>query len=269
MRASPNSFRTSWVNLELASRSRGKKTRIWCAATAAMSTTSALVGQARAYVLRSPHSHAKIVSIDVKRARQSPGVLHILTGNDPAVLALGLQSAEACRASAATARRNSPRRSRCWRATACATSASRWRWSIAETLNEAKDAAELIEVEYEDLPSATTLEEAIAPGAPRSGTSAPTTSPSSTRPATRPRPRRPSPRPTTSSSIACGSTASPPRRWSRAAASPNTIRATTATRSAAPCRARTRCGAPWRRTCCAFRRPRSASSPTMSAAASA
>ncbi len=37
---------------------------------------------------------------------------------------------------------------------------------VAETLNEAKDAAELIEVEYEDLPSATTLEEAIAPGAP-------------------------------------------------------------------------------------------------------
>ena len=53
-----------------------------------------LVNQARAYVLRSQHSHAKIVSIDVKRARQSPGVLHILTGNDPAVLALGLQSAE-------------------------------------------------------------------------------------------------------------------------------------------------------------------------------
>ena len=79
------------MNSELASRSRGKKTRIWCAATAAMSTTSALVGQARAYVLRSPHSHATIVSIDVRRARQSPGVLHILTGNDPAVLALGLQ----------------------------------------------------------------------------------------------------------------------------------------------------------------------------------
>ena len=37
---------------------------------------------------------------------------------------------------------------------------------IAETLNEAKDAAELIEVEYEDLPSVTTLEEAIAPDAP-------------------------------------------------------------------------------------------------------
>ncbi len=37
---------------------------------------------------------------------------------------------------------------------------------VAETLNQAKDAAELIEVDYEDLPSVTTLEEAIAPGAP-------------------------------------------------------------------------------------------------------
>src|SRR5262249_23200393 len=37
---------------------------------------------------------------------------------------------------------------------------------IAETLNEAKDAAELIEVEFEGLPSATTIEEAIAPDAP-------------------------------------------------------------------------------------------------------
>ncbi|HZO47891.1 MAG TPA: xanthine dehydrogenase family protein molybdopterin-binding subunit, partial [Xanthobacteraceae bacterium] len=48
-----------------------------------------IVNQARAHVLRSQYSHAKVVSIDVKRARQSPGVLHILTGNDPAVLALG------------------------------------------------------------------------------------------------------------------------------------------------------------------------------------
>ena len=37
---------------------------------------------------------------------------------------------------------------------------------VAETLDQAKDAAELIEVEYEDLPAVATLEEAIAPGAP-------------------------------------------------------------------------------------------------------
>ncbi len=123
------------------------------------------VNLARAYVLRSQHSHAKLVSIDVKRARQSPGVLHILTGNDPAVLALGLQAPRL------------PRKRRDGSAQFATPmpllARDRVRYIgepvamvIAETLNEAKDAAELIEVEYEDLPSATTLEEALAEGAP-------------------------------------------------------------------------------------------------------
>ena len=124
-----------------------------------------LVNQARAHVLRSQHSHAKVVSIDVKRARQSPGVLHILTGNDPAVLALGLQQPKL------------PRKRRDGSAQFVTPHPLLARervlyigqpvaMVIAETLDEAKDAAELIEVEYEDLPSATTIEEAIAPGAP-------------------------------------------------------------------------------------------------------
>ena len=37
---------------------------------------------------------------------------------------------------------------------------------VAETLDQAKDAAEAIEVDYETLPAVATLEEAIAPGAP-------------------------------------------------------------------------------------------------------
>ena len=124
-----------------------------------------VVNQARAHVLRSQYSHAKIVSIDVKRARQSPGVLHILTGKDPAVLALGLQAPKLPR----KRRDGSPQFSTPQPLLA----RDRVRYIgepvamiIAETLNEAKDAAELIEVEYEDLPSATTIEEAIAPDAP-------------------------------------------------------------------------------------------------------
>src|SRR5215469_14911272 len=35
-----------------------------------------------AYVLRSPHAHARIISIDVEAARQKPGVLAILTAAD-------------------------------------------------------------------------------------------------------------------------------------------------------------------------------------------
>src|ERR1051325_8039640 len=35
---------------------------------------------ARGYVLRSPHAHARIVSLDADRARAAPGVLAVLTG---------------------------------------------------------------------------------------------------------------------------------------------------------------------------------------------
>ncbi len=41
-------------------------------------------GQARGFVLRSPHPHARIVSIDSDAARAMPGVLLILTGADVA-----------------------------------------------------------------------------------------------------------------------------------------------------------------------------------------
>ena len=39
-------------------------------------------GQARAFVLRSPHAHARIVSIDTGPALSLPGVLLVLTGAD-------------------------------------------------------------------------------------------------------------------------------------------------------------------------------------------
>src|ERR1700733_12509296 len=47
-------------------------------------------GQARAYVLRSPHGHAGILRIDTAAARTKPGVLLVLTGADPEVAKLGL-----------------------------------------------------------------------------------------------------------------------------------------------------------------------------------
>src|ERR1043166_1270302 len=37
---------------------------------------------ARGYVLRSPHAHARIVSIDAEQAKTAPGVLAVLTGDD-------------------------------------------------------------------------------------------------------------------------------------------------------------------------------------------
>ena len=75
-------------------------------------------------------------------------------------------------------------------------SASRSAFVVAETLDQAKDAAELIEVDYEPLPAVIDPEEALAPGAPAVWDEIPATRPSSTRPATRRRSMRPSPRPT-------------------------------------------------------------------------
>ena len=37
---------------------------------------------AHAHVLRSPHAHARIRSIDIRAAQQMPGVLAVLTGKD-------------------------------------------------------------------------------------------------------------------------------------------------------------------------------------------
>ena len=39
-------------------------------------------GMAFGYVLRSPHAHARIRSIDTAKAKAAPGVLAVLTGAD-------------------------------------------------------------------------------------------------------------------------------------------------------------------------------------------
>jgi aerobic carbon-monoxide dehydrogenase large subunit len=123
-----------------------------------------LPGQARAYVLRSPHAHARIRSVDAARARALPGVVLILTGTDPEILALGLQ------------RPWHPRKRRdgspafispqpllareCVRYVGDPVALI-----VAETIAQAKDAAEAIEVDYESLPAVTSAQAAVEPGA--------------------------------------------------------------------------------------------------------
>jgi carbon-monoxide dehydrogenase large subunit len=125
----------------------------------------AQVGMLRAFVLRSPHAHARITSIDVEPARAMPGVVLVLAGNDPAARTLGTQKP------------NQPRkRSGGAPAFACpqlalALDTVRYigepiAFVVADTLNRAKDAAEAIAVDYEMLPAVATMEDAIAPGAP-------------------------------------------------------------------------------------------------------
>jgi carbon-monoxide dehydrogenase large subunit len=120
---------------------------------------------ARGYVLRSPHAHARIVSIDAEQARVAPCVLAVLTG------------AELKRRGLGTLRPLMPRRKKNGTPSfVCpqpllAQEYVRYvgdpvAFIVAETLHQAKDAAELIEIEYEPLPAIVTAEAAVAADAP-------------------------------------------------------------------------------------------------------
>ena len=124
-----------------------------------------LIDQARAHVLRSPHAHAVIRAVAAARARAMPGVLLVLTGSDAEVLALGLQRPKTAR----KRRDGSPAfvAPQPWLAH------ERVRYIgdpvalvVAETLHQAKDAAEAIEVDYAPLPALVTVDAAAAQGAP-------------------------------------------------------------------------------------------------------
>ncbi|MCW5744760.1 MAG: xanthine dehydrogenase family protein molybdopterin-binding subunit [Alphaproteobacteria bacterium] len=122
-------------------------------------------GQAHAVILRSPHAHARIRSIDAAAARQMPGVVAVYTGADYAADGLGMPKA--------TMPRKRPDGSPMFAPQRPALVVDRVRYVgdpvamvIADTLAQAKDAAELVEVDYEALPSVTDTAQAVTPGAP-------------------------------------------------------------------------------------------------------
>jgi carbon-monoxide dehydrogenase large subunit len=118
------------------------------------------------YVLRSPHAHANIRSIDTTRARAAPGVLLVLTGAEWKSSGWGDLPVPG-----GQKRRDG---SGMYRSPYPALVQDRVRWVgdyvafvVAETYEQAADAAELIEVDYEPLPAMTSTADAVAPGAPR------------------------------------------------------------------------------------------------------
>jgi aerobic carbon-monoxide dehydrogenase large subunit len=118
------------------------------------------------HVLRSPHAHAQVRSIDVRAAQQMPGVLAVLTGAD--WKASGWSDLPA----AGGMKRPGGLPSYKPRFPALVEDRVRWvgdyvAFVVAETKNQAMDAAERIEVEYEPLPAIVSTEGAVAPDAPR------------------------------------------------------------------------------------------------------
>lgn len=117
------------------------------------------------FFLRSPYAHADITSIDVKAAQAMPGVLLVVTGADmvaagakPVPGVAGFMRADG------TPARSAPRY-------ALAVGRARFVGEpvaavVAQTLEQARLAAEAIDVSYDALPVAVDLDDATAPGAP-------------------------------------------------------------------------------------------------------
>ncbi|MFB3101936.1 MAG: xanthine dehydrogenase family protein molybdopterin-binding subunit, partial [Alphaproteobacteria bacterium] len=111
-------------------------------------------GQAYAFILRSPHAHAEIAGVDTSAAKSAAGVLLVLTGDD--VAAEGIDPMPCM---VPITNLDGSDRSDTYRPILAQ---SRVRHVgepvaavIAETLYQARDAAELIEVNYSELPSTT------------------------------------------------------------------------------------------------------------------
>ncbi len=121
-------------------------------------------GQAYGHFLRSPYAHAKIKNIDLTAARAAPGVIDIFVGADMAadevgglICGWGISSKD-----------GSPHVAPphpCLAMGSVKHVGDQVAFVVAESVQEAKDAAELIEVDYEELPSVTDVRKAGVAGA--------------------------------------------------------------------------------------------------------
>ncbi len=125
-----------------------------------------LPGMAHGVVLRAQHAHAKIKSLDVSAAKAAPGVLAVLTAADVKAAGWGDLPVPG----GLKRRDGTPQ----YKPRYPILAEDRVRWVgdcvafvVAETVAQAMDAAELIQVDFEPLPSVTSTAEAPKPGAPR------------------------------------------------------------------------------------------------------
>jgi carbon-monoxide dehydrogenase large subunit len=119
---------------------------------------------AYAYFVRSPHAHARIKSVDVTEARKAPKVLAVLTAKD--MEGVGSVSRHPPMTGRGGFKLVMPHRpslagekvTHVGQPVAAV---------IAETLSAAQDAAELVAVDYEELPAVIDAREALKPNAPQ------------------------------------------------------------------------------------------------------
>jgi carbon-monoxide dehydrogenase large subunit len=122
-----------------------------------------LARESYAVVVRSPHAHARIVSIDTAAARSAPGVLAVLTAADYAADGLGNLPGDGSR------KRKDGSPSPATPRPALVRDRARHVGDpvalvVADTREHAADAAELVGVDYEPLPAVTSTVAATRPG---------------------------------------------------------------------------------------------------------
>jgi carbon-monoxide dehydrogenase large subunit len=122
--------------------------------------------QAHLHILRSPHAHARLGAIDVAAARSAPGVLAVVTGAELAAAGVRTIPCLAPVKNADGTRQATPpypllaiERVRHVGEGVVAI--------VAETLEQARDAAELVSIDYDPLPSVTDTAQALADDAPK------------------------------------------------------------------------------------------------------
>jgi aerobic carbon-monoxide dehydrogenase large subunit len=124
-----------------------------------------LKGQAYGAILRSPHAHARVLSLDASAAKSAPGVLAVFTIEDLDKDGIGEIPTQVEVPGKGGEKMFAPTRP------VLARGVVRYvgnpvAFVVAHTREEAKDAAERIEVEYESLPAVVDLTQADREGAP-------------------------------------------------------------------------------------------------------
>jgi carbon-monoxide dehydrogenase large subunit len=132
-----------------------------------------LEGQTYAAIVRSPYPHARIRGIDSSRARKMKGVLGVFTGADCLADKLGPIPHDPLPKTRDDLKLHAPGGGPVFIGPHMLLPADKARhvgeavaMVVAETRNRAMDAAEAVEVDYEELPFVIHSEDAIKPGAP-------------------------------------------------------------------------------------------------------
>lgn len=120
---------------------------------------------AHGYVVRSPHANARIKSIDIKAAQAAPGVLAVLTGEDYAADKLGDIHCHFPVPLLAGPPVSSPFPALARGVVKCV--GMPVVFVVADSIALAKDAAELVQIDYEVLPAVVSPSQAAQPGAPK------------------------------------------------------------------------------------------------------